>query len=94
MAITHNRVDLALVSTGPTEIVDLGEKGGILNAHVVVEGDSGIADVEGCDTADGTFVTVDSINIPVSGVYRSRIPMDWPRFIRLKATGATLSIRA
>jgi hypothetical protein len=93
MAEFHNRIDLALVSTGPTEIIDICEPGGIQNAHVVVEGD-GMVTIEGCASEDGVFATVDTVSIPDSGVYRARIPLDWPRFIRLAAPGATLSIRA
>lgn len=95
MAEFHNRIDLALVSTGPTEIIDICEPGGIQNAHVVIEcNGGGMVDVEGSASEDGIYTTVESFSVPDSGVYRARIPLYWPRFIRLKATGATLSIRA
>ena len=95
MAEFHNRVDLALVSTGPTDIVDICEEGGIQNAHLVVELDGGgSVTIEGSKTEDGVFTTVESITVPADGVYRSRIPLNYPRFIRLSASsGATLSVR-
>lgn len=96
MAIIHNRVDLALVSSGPTEIIDCGEPGGIENAQIVVElAGGGSATIEGSDKADGEFATVQTVTVPESGVYRMRIPLTCPKFIRLAAaSGATLSVRA
>lgn len=95
MAEFHNRVDLALVSKGPDDIVDICEEGGIQDAHLVVELEGGGAvTVEGSPTEEGEFTTVESITVPADGVYRSRIPLNYPRFIRLSAeSGATLSVR-
>lgn len=96
MAIIHNRIDLALVSTGPTEVVDCGETGGIPNAQIVVElTGGGSVTIEGSDKEDGSFTTVETITVPESGVYRMRFPLDCPKYLRLAAaSGATLSIRA
>lgn len=94
MSNIYNRIDLALMSTGPTEVVDITEKGGIEHAQYVVEGENGLVDIEGCDTANGTFTTVETLSLTGTTPHRARIPLSWPRFIRLKQTGATLTIRA
>ena len=96
MSYIYNRVDLALMSTGPTEVIDITEKGGIEHAQMVVElADGGSVTIEGADKASGTFTTVAAVTVPEDGIYRARIPLDFPRFIRLSAaTGATLTIRA
>ena len=96
MAEFHNRVDLALISKGPEDIVDICEEGGIQDALLVIELEGGgSVTVEGSKTEDGAFTTVEAVTVPASGVYRSRIPLDYPRFIRLAAaSGATLSVRA
>lgn len=96
MSYVYNRVDLALMSTGPEEIIDITEKGGIEHAQLVVElADGGSAVIEGAEKADGEFATVQTVTVPAEGVYRERIPLDCPQFIRLAAkNGATLTIRA
>lgn len=92
--IIRNRIDLALISTGPEEVVDIGEKG-FERADLCVE-KSGGGDVviEGSDAEDGTYSYSVTITVPSAGFYRGRIPMDMPQYIRLKATGAKLSVRA
>lgn len=95
MSYKYNRVDLALMSTGPTEVIDITEKGGIEHAQMVVElADGGSVTIEGAETADGEFATVQTVTVPDDGVYRERIPLECPRFIRLAAdSGAILTIR-
>ena len=96
MSYKYNRVDLALKSTKPDEVIDIAEEGGIEHAQMVVElADGGSVTIEGADKADGVFTTVKTVTVPSSGVYRERIPLECPRFIRLSAdSGATLTIRA
>ena len=95
MSYIYNRVDLALMSTGPDEVIDITEKGGIEHAQIVIElASGGEVTIEGADKENGEFVTVKSVTVPSDGVYRERIPMDCPRFIRLAAkSGATLTVR-
>jgi hypothetical protein len=95
MSYIYNRVDLALKSTGPTEVVDITEKGGIEHAQLVVElAGGGSVTIEGADKEGGTFVAVTIVTVPADGVYRERIPLECPRFIRLSAaSGATLTVR-
>lgn len=89
-----NRIDLALVSTGPTETIDIGEPGGRPSAQlVVVKSGGGAVVIQGTDTTTGTFETAAEITVPEDGTYRATIPFDCPRYIRLSATGATLSVR-
>lgn len=94
--IKYNRVDMALISTKPSEVVDLSEQGGIESCHLVVElAGGGEVQVNGCDTATGSFVKAFSVTVPADGVYRGRLPIDAPRFICVAAeNGATLSVRA
>lgn len=89
---TYNIQDALLTSTGPTAIIDLGETGGSENAHIVLEG-SGATNVEACATVNGTYATVVTATLVSGTPYRCRIPYDCPRYIRLKATGATLTVR-
>lgn len=94
MSYIYNRVDLALMSTGPSEVIDITEKGGIEHAHLVVTlPGGGSATIEGADKAEGDFTTVQTVTVPSEGEYRERIPLECPRFIRLAEPGATLSIR-
>ena len=95
MSYIYNRVDLALKSTGPTEVIDLTEKGGIENAQMVVElADGGSVTIEGAEKEDGVFTTVKTVTVPSSGEYRERIPLECPRYVRLAAaSGATLTVR-
>ena len=94
MSFIYNRVDLALVSTGPTEVVEIGEVGGAPCTHLVVEKlGGGSVTIEGSDKADGTWATALTVTVPSNGFYRERIPLELPKYIRLAATGATLSIR-
>ena len=96
MSYKYNRVDLALMSTKPAEVIDITEKGGIEHAQMVVElAGGGSVTIEGADKADGSFATVKTVTVPEDGVYRERIPLECPRFIRVSAaSGATLTIRA
>ena len=96
MSYKYNRVDLALMSTKPEEVIDITEKGGIEHAQMVVElASGGSVTIEGSDKADGVFTTVKTVTVPADGVYRERIPLECPRFIRVSAdSGATLTIRA
>lgn len=94
--IKYNRADMALVSTKPSEVVDIAEHGGIEECHLVVElSGGGDVQVNGCTTADGEFVKAFTVTVPSDGVYRGRMPLDAPRFICLAAdSGAKLSVRA
>lgn len=96
MSYKYNRIDLALMSTGPTEVIDITEKGGIEHSQLVIElTGGGSVTIEGSDKADGTFATVQAVTVPTTGEYRARIPLECPRFIRLAAdSGAVLTIRA
>lgn len=103
--ITHNRIDMALRSTGPAEVIDLGEPGGLEWAHFVVVAGSaaGVPDedeassvsvtVEGCATKDGSFATALELELEAGAEHRGRIPLEWPRYIRLAEEGATLTVR-
>lgn len=96
MSIKYNRVDMALISTKPAEVVDIAEQGGIERCHLVVElTGGGEVQINGCDTASGSFVKAFTVTVPADGVYRGRFPLDAPRFICLASeNGATLSVRA
>lgn len=96
MSYKYNRVDLALMSTKPEEVIDITETGGIEHAQMVVElADGGSVTIEGAEKADGVFTTVLTVTVPENGVYRERIPLECPRFIRVSAaSGATLTIRS
>lgn len=89
---TYNIQDKLLTSTGPTEIIDLGETGGSEHAHIVLEG-SGSAEVEACATQGGSYATLLTETLVAGTPFRARIPYDCPRYIRLAATGATLTVR-
>lgn len=92
--MTHNRIDMALRSTGPAEVIDLGEPGGLECAHFVVVADAaGTVSVEGCATADGSFATALELTLAAGAEHRGRIPLEWPRYIRLAEEGATLTVR-
>lgn len=94
MSYIYNRVDLALMSTGPEEVIDITEKGGIEHAQLVIEmAGGGSVTIEGADKADDQFTAVKTITVPAEGEYRERVPLYCPRFIRLSATGATLTVR-
>lgn len=84
--------DQLLTSTGPTEIIDLGETGGSEYANIVLVG-SGAVEVEGCATPDGVFDTVMTATLTSGTEERQRIPYACPRYIRLASTGATLTVR-
>lgn len=89
-----NRIDLALISTGPTEIVDIGETGGRPDAQLVVKKTGGgSVTIQGAADRADEFATAITVTVPEDGAYRAGIPADCPRYIRLSATGATLSIR-
>lgn len=94
MSFKYNRIDLALVSKGPDDIVEIGEIGGAPCTHLVVEKlGGGSVTIEGSDKADGTWTTALTVTVPANGFYRERIPLELPKYIRLAAEGATLSIR-
>lgn len=84
--------DKLLTSTGPTEIIDLGESGGSDFANIVLEG-SGAVTVEGAAEPGGEYTTVLTATLTSGTEERHRIPYACPRYIRLKATGATLTVR-
>lgn len=95
MKVIHNRIDLALVSTKPEEVVDIGEMG-FDRADLCIElKGGGAVTIEGSDKEDGEWGYELSITVPAGGFYRGRIPMDMPKYIRLAAeSGAVLSVRA
>lgn len=96
MKVIHNRIDLALVSTKPEEVVDIGEMG-FDRADLCVElVGGGSVTIEGSEKEDGTFDDYSlTVTVPEGGFYRGRIPMDMPKYIRLAAdNGAKLSVRA
>lgn len=94
MSFRYNRIDLALVSKGPDEIIEIGETGGAPCTHLVVEmEDGGSVTIEGAAEADGEFDYELTVTVPASGFYRERIPLDMPKYIRLADEGAVLSIR-
>ena len=96
MKVIHNRIDLALVSTKPQEVVDIGESG-FDRADLCVElAGGGAVTIEGSEKEDGTFDDYSlTVTVPEGGFYRGRIPMDMPKYIRLAAdNGAKLSVRA
>ena len=95
MAIIRNRIDLALVSTGPLEIVDIGEKG-FDRADICVElVGGGSVTIEGCDKEDGEYEYTHTVVVPAAGFFRSRVPVDMPKYVRLATeNGAKLSVRA
>lgn len=92
--IIRNRIDLALVSTKPEEVVDIGEKGFDRADLCIEKSGGGAVTIEGSDKEDGDFAYSVSITVPAGGFYRGRIPMDMPQYIRLSAEGAVLSVRA
>lgn len=90
----HDRIDALLRSTGPAEVIDLGEPGGLENAHLVLESDAGgTVTVEGCATAHGAFASVQEVALDAGAERRERIPLHYPRYIRLAAEGAVLTVR-
>lgn len=85
---------MMLRSTGPTSVIDMTEAGGQDEMHVVVvKSGGGTVTVEGSTELAGTYTTIATVTVPESGEYRDRVPLDWPRYIRAAATGATLDIR-
>lgn len=94
--IKYNRVDMALVSTKPSEVVDTSEPGGLEQCHIIVELDGGgDVQINGCTTPNGEFVKAFSVTVPADGVYRGRLPLDSPQYLALASeNGAKLSIRA
>ena len=95
MKVIHNRIDLALVSTKPQEVVDIGESG-FDRADLCVElAGGGAVTIEGDTQEDGEFSAYSYVvTVPEGGFYRGRIPMDMPKYIRLAADkGAKLSVR-
>lgn len=96
MKVIHNRIDLALVSTKPEEVVDIGESG-FDKADLCVElSGGGAVTIEGDEHEDGEFEAYSyEVTVPEGGFYRGRIPMDMPKYIRLaEDNGAKLSVRA
>lgn len=95
MKVIHNRIDLALVSTKPEEVIDIGETG-FDRADLCVElVGGGAVTIEGADDTEGSWGYEYTVTVPAGGFYRGRIPMDMPQYIRLAAdSGARLSVRA
>lgn len=95
MKVIHNRIDLALVSTKPAEVIDIGETG-FDRADLCIElSGGGAVTIEGSDKEDGDWSYEVSITVPAGGFYRGRIPMDMPKYIRLATeSGAVVSVRA
>lgn len=94
MSVKYNRIDMALVSTGPTEVIETGEVGSIDEVQLVIEKvGGGSATIEGASAPDGDWVWTLTVEVPTEGLYRSRMPLDVPKYIRLSAGGAELSIR-
>lgn len=95
MKVIRNRIDLALVSTKPSEIIDIGETG-FDRADLCIElVGGGAVEIEGSDKEDGAWDYSVSITVPAGGFYRGRIPMDMPQYIRCGAeNGAKVSVRA
>lgn len=92
--IKHGALDRQLVSTAPDEIIDIKQPGGIDEATVYIFGNSSVT-VEGAETSNSVFTTVGTYS-PVKGSpIVMRIPLDWPRFIRIAAAaeGASVEIR-
>lgn len=95
MSYKYNRVDMALISTGATEVIDIAEQGGIEHCHLVVElSGGGTVQINGCTTAEGTFKAAFTVTVPEDGVYRGRLPLDAPRFLCVATEDATMSVRA
>lgn len=76
--------DTLLTSSGPNEIIDLGETGGSEHAHIVIEGATNI--VEGSDSKAGPWTNVIE-HQETSPAGPMRIPLNCPRYIRLKTDG-------
>lgn len=94
MANIYNLQDKALWSTSPEEVVDLGEEGGT-RVHLVLEKTGGgSVTIEGSTEREGKWDYTWNVTIPASGHFRTRLPLDVPRFIRLGASdGTKLSVR-
>lgn len=94
MSVKYNRIDKALVSTGPTEVIGTGEVGSIDEVQLVVEKTGGgSVTIEGANKPEEGWGWTLTVEVPAEGLYRSRMPLDVPKNIRLAATGAELSIR-
>lgn len=93
MSTIYNIQDMALVSTKPEEVVDIGEPGGT-RAHLVVEKTGGgSVTIEGAADPAGAWEYSYTVTVPAEGQFRCRIPLDMPKYIRLSASGAKLSVR-
>lgn len=91
--ITHNRVDWLLRSSGPSEVIDLGEPAGLENVHLVLVSPSdGDVAIEGCAEPSGTFAEVQTVTLAADVEFRERIPLEFPRYIRLAGQGAVLTV--
>ena len=92
--IKHGALDRQLVSTAPDEIIDIKQPGGIDEATVYIFGNSSVT-VEGAETSNSVFTTVGTYSPTSENPVVMRIPLDWPRFIRIAsaADGASVEIR-
>lgn len=94
MSFRYNRIDLALVSKGPEDVIEIGETGGAPCTHLVVEKEGGgSVTIEGAAKADGAWDYTLTVIVPTDGIYRERVPLNMPKYVRLAAEGAELSIR-
>lgn len=92
--IKHGALDRQLVSTAPDEIIDIKQPGGIDESTVYIFGNSSVT-VEGAETSNSVFSTVGTYSPAKGSPIVMRIPLDWPRFIRIAAAadGASVEIR-
>ena len=93
-SITHGALDRQLCSTAPDEIIDLKQPGGIDEATAYIFG-NGTVTVEGAASSTSEFASVGSYSPTTSKPVVMRIPLEWPRFIRISAAaeGASVEIR-
>lgn len=103
MSYNYDIQDMNLTSIAPFggseygTVLDIGEQGGVENAHIVIEipfsenHGSTTATVQHCDTPDGEFTDTElTFNDNAgSGEKRWRIPLDMKRYIRLHATSTS-----
>lgn len=92
--IKHGALDRQLVSVAPDEIIDLKQSGGIDEATAYIFGNGSVT-VEGAEKSTDVFSTVGTYSPSTDSPVVMRIPLDWPRFIRIAAAaeGASVEIR-
>lgn len=104
MSYNYDIQDMNLTSIAPFggseygTVLDIGEQGGVENAHIVIEilkpenGGNCTATVYHCDTPDGQFEDTELVLRDAAGQgaeKRWRIPLDLKRYIRLQANGSS-----